>query len=240
MSVQIDQQQLRIIGEYKPRVRAGHSLMKAAVAMILRDGEQGTEVLLMQRAFHPKDPWSGQMAFPGGKIEPDDESAKAAAMREAYEEVGADLRERDYVGRLDDVYGLKVNTVFSVHIACFVFKPDRVLDLVANEEVADMVWLPLAYLNDRKNAHDFVHPSDPALAMPAVMINSSLSQVLWGLSLRMLNNFHSVLGADMGVLSEDDLAVLREIEQRELSPEAAKSVEQTIAQMEKSKAQAGK
>ena len=235
MSVQIDQQQLQLIGEYKPRVRAGHSLMKAAVAMILRDGEQGTEVLLMQRAFHPKDPWSGQMAFPGGKIEATDESAKAAAMREAHEEVGADLREQDYVGRLDDVYGLKVNTVFSVHISCFVFKPARPLDLVANEEVADMVWLPLGFLNDRKNAHDFVHPSDPALAMPAVMINPSMSQVLWGLSLRMLNNFHSVLGADMNVLSQEDLELLREIEQRELSPEVAKTVEETIALMEESR-----
>ena len=235
MSVQIDQQQLQLIGEYKPRVRAGHSLMKAAVAMILRDGEQGTEVLLMQRAFHPKDPWSGQMAFPGGKIEATDESAKAAAMREAHEEVGADLREQDYVGRLDDVYGLKVNTVFSVHISCFVFQPARPLDLVANEEVADMVWLPLAFLNDRKNAHDFVHPSDPALAMPAVMINPSMSQVLWGLSLRMLNNFHSVLGVDMNVLSQEDLELLREIEQRELSPEVAKTVEKTIALMEESR-----
>ena len=51
----------------------------------------------------------------------------------------------------------------------------------------------------------------------------------------MLNNFHSVLGADMNVLSQEDLELLREIEQRELSPEVAKTVEKTIALMEESR-----
>src|SRR5258706_15931093 len=43
---------------------------RAAVALILRDGPQGIEVLFIRRAEHPQDPWSGQMAFPGGRAEP--------------------------------------------------------------------------------------------------------------------------------------------------------------------------
>jgi len=228
-SLQIDESRLQALRSYQPRQREQASLMKAAVAMILRDGECGSEVLLMQRAFHPKDPWSGQMAFPGGKIDPIDHSSKAAAIREAFEEVGADLRDEDYIGRLDDLYGLKVNDVFSVHIACYVFKPQRDLALIGNEEVADMVWLPLAHLNDRSNAHDFVHPSEPSLAMPAVMINQQKSQILWGLSLRMLSNFYTVLGENMAVLSDDEQALLRDIEKRELSDKALKQIQQELS-----------
>src|SRR5687767_9515898 len=39
---------------------------RAAVALILRDGKAGIELLFIRRAEHPQDPWSGQMAFPGG------------------------------------------------------------------------------------------------------------------------------------------------------------------------------
>ncbi len=230
----LDRSHFQQLRAYQPRIRAQHSLMKAAVAMILRDGPNGAEVLLMQRAFYPKDPWSGQMAFPGGKIESSDASAKAAAMREAEEEVGVQLLETDYIGRLDDLYGLKVNKVFSVHIACFIFKPERELYLKANEEVADMVWLPLANLSNTSFAHDFVHPSEPSLAMPAVMINPEKEQILWGLSLRILSNLHSVLGVEMSVLSHDERALLRDLEKRELSDNARQSIERELARSQSS------
>lgn len=226
----LDQTKLQTIRDYQPLQRSEQSMMQAAVAMILRDGQHGTEVLLMQRAFHPKDPWSGQMAFPGGKIDPEDDSAKAAAIREAYEEVGAELTEPDYVGRLDDLYGLKVDKIYSVHVACFVFKPDRELDLVGNEEVADLVWVPLAYMNDPNNGHDFVHPSDPSLAMPAVMINQEKSQILWGLSLRMLSNFYDVLGADIGALTESERALLRDIDERQLSDQTKAQIKRELTE----------
>ena len=228
---QLDNTDIQRLRDYQPRKREQRSLMKAAVAMIFRDSNQGTEVLLMQRAFYPKDPWSGQMAFPGGKIDPiDNACSKAAAIREAFEEVGAQLEDQDYIGRLDDLYGLKVNKVFSVHIACYLFKPERELNLVANDEVADMVWLPLSHLNDRANAHDFVHPSEPSLTMPAVMINPEKEQILWGLSLRMLSNLHQVLGTDMDVLSEQEQALLSDIDKRELSDAALDSIKQELSE----------
>lgn len=235
----LDNSQLQRLRDYQPEQREELSLMKAAVAMIFRDAkphpetgdEPGTEVLLMQRAFHPKDPWSGQMAFPGGKIDPvDNASSKAAAIREAFEEVGVALQEEDYIGRLDDLYGLKANQVYSVHIACYLFKPSREISLTANEEVADMVWLPLSHLADRANAHDFVHPSEPSLAMPAVMINEAKQQILWGLSLRMLSNLHQVLGTDMSVLSDQEQVLLRELEKRKLSKAALENIRQEMAE----------
>ena len=216
--------EIQRLRDYQPRKRPEPSILKAAVSIILRDGENGTELLMMQRAKHDRDPWSGQMSFPGGKIDVDDVDAKAAAMREAFEEVGVQLLEEDFVGQLDDLYGLKVENVFSVHIACFVFKPQRELRLEGNEEVADMVWLPISALASRENAHDYRHPRDPALSMPAVMINESKEQILWGLSLRMLANLHELLEWPMNVLTQEEKTILKNIEKRNLSSETAAKI----------------
>lgn len=224
----IGEQALDRIRTYRPRNRPEESLLKAAVTIILRDTDRGTECLMMQRAKHERDPWSGQMSFPGGKIDPQDSDAKAAAIREAREEVGADLSEQDYVGQLDDLYGLRVDGIYSVHVSCFVFKPQRELDLIANYEVADMVWLPLANLNEPEFAHDFVHPSMKSLSMPAVMIDEGKEQVLWGLSLRMLANMYDLLGWPMAVLSAQQHLELKDIENRDLDSDKLDKITQKI------------
>jgi len=215
----IDASDIQRIRDYQPRMRPEESILQAAVSIILRDGDNGTELLMMQRAKHERDPWSGQMSFPGGKIDSQDKDAKAAAIREAFEEVGAELRDEDFIGQLDDLYGLKVDDVFSVHVACFVFKPQHELKLKANYEVADMVWLPISALDDRANAFDYKHPKDPALSMPAVMIDESKDQILWGLSLRMLANLHELLNWPMQVLTEAEHTYLKGFETRNLSRE---------------------
>ena len=86
-------------------VNPGEKTRQAAVAIILReasmDGAEQTEVLFIQRAERPGDPWSGQMAFPGGHREDSDISLQAAAMRETNEEIGLSLDNADYLGALN-------------------------------------------------------------------------------------------------------------------------------------------
>ncbi|NNL85157.1 MAG: NUDIX domain-containing protein, partial [Myxococcales bacterium] len=60
--------------------------------MIFRENSAHTEVLFIERARHPDDPWSGHMALPGGRLDPVDASLRAAAERETREEVGVELR----------------------------------------------------------------------------------------------------------------------------------------------------
>src|SRR5574341_145553 len=66
---------------------------RAAVAVVLRDGNPAIEILFIRRAEHPDDPWSGQMAFPGGRAEPGETDLLETAIRETAEEIGIDLRE---------------------------------------------------------------------------------------------------------------------------------------------------
>lgn len=224
----IGQPELQLINAHQAVQRNEQSLIRASVALILRDTDNGTEVLMMQRAKHDRDPWSGQMSFPGGKIEITDKSPKAAAIREAYEEVGAQLSNNDCVGQLDDLFGLKVNDVFSAHVCSFVFKPKNKMTLKANHEVADMVWLPLAFLNDANNAFAFTHPRDPSLSMPSVMIDQAKEQILWGMSLRMLMNLYELLSWPLAVLNEQDRDNLNSMESRRLSKENADKITQTL------------
>ena len=68
---------------------------RAAVAAIVRYVQGEEQLLFIQRAANPKDPWSGHVALPGGRQQPtDQEDDEVTAMREALEEVGIDLSDR--------------------------------------------------------------------------------------------------------------------------------------------------
>lgn len=162
-------------------------IRKAAVAAILRDGGAGAEVLLIQRAEHPDDPWSGHMAFPGGRVDPQDASALAAALRETREEIGLDL-ERDGVllGRLGDARTHLRPEAVPHSVVPFVFglAGDPALEL--NHEVQRVVWVSLAFLAGRANRSTFtwIRRGLP-LPMPSVAIGDG---VLWGLTLRLVDD----------------------------------------------------
>ena len=68
----------------------------AAVAAVL---DRNLDLLLIRRAVHERDPWSGNMAFPGGRVEPEDDGPLAAALRETLEEVGLPLRRDALLGQ---------------------------------------------------------------------------------------------------------------------------------------------
>ena len=169
---------------------------KAAVAAVLRDppdgaagggGEIGAELLFIRRAEHPRDPWSGQMGLPGGRVDPGDASPFDAAVRETLEEVGLDLaRSARPVGRLSEVRThLPLGSVpHSVVPFCFALEGDPVLTL--NAEVQEALWVPLAFLANRRNRSSFtwVRRGVP-LPMPCFDWHG---RVVWGLTLRIVED----------------------------------------------------
>ena len=61
------------LGDFQPRLLPDvEGQTRAAVAALLRPGEGGVEILFIHRAEDPRDPWSGHMAFPGGREDPGD------------------------------------------------------------------------------------------------------------------------------------------------------------------------
>ena len=82
------------------------------MAAILRPGDPEPEVLLIRRAEKVGDPWSGHMAFPGGRADPRDPDLRATAVRETREEVGLDLEnDAELIGILDDIPAMHTSAV---------------------------------------------------------------------------------------------------------------------------------
>src|SRR5690242_1173372 len=103
-------------------------------------------VLLTLRASHLND-HAGQIAFPGGKIDPTDASPRDAALREAFEEVGLDQNFIDPIGYLD-VYG----TAFGFRILPTLARVSPGFELsLSRDEVDDAFEVPLAFLMDPLN-----------------------------------------------------------------------------------------
>ena len=117
---------------------------RAAVALIIRAGENGApELLFIKRAEYPADPWSGQIAFPGGREEASDPTLADTAIRETREETGIDLvSDGTVIGTLDD---LRPNTVRlpAVIVRPYVVLLNRFEPLLLSDEVALAFWIPL-------------------------------------------------------------------------------------------------
>jgi len=168
-----------------------HQKGRASVALILRHGAQGIELLLIQRAKHPNDPWSGNLGFPGGRIDPEDATAYDAAVRETREEVGLSLAQQDYVVRLDDHHGVRI----PVCVSCFVFSiADNAAELEKNYEVSKAFWVPLRSLQDPEKHHlATVSWHGKSIAVPGIDLGGELP-VLWGLTYRFIRHFFTVIG----------------------------------------------
>jgi 8-oxo-dGTP pyrophosphatase MutT (NUDIX family) len=155
------------LGGFRPRLLADEDgQTRASVAAVLRPGENGPELLFIHRAEDPLDPWSGHMAFPGGRVDPGDVDPLAAALRETREEVGLDLETvGEEIGRLSDMAAIGRGRLMSMVITPFVFALENSPALAPNHEVAEVVWVPVGFIADE---------SSPALAP-----NHEVAEVVW-------------------------------------------------------------
>lgn len=159
---------------------------RASVAATVRSGHDGPELLFIQRAAKNGDPWSGQMAFPGGRAEEHDADSFATAERETLEEVGLDLTPARRLGSLGELDGGRAtNRLVAVQAHCY-WLDGPPPTLTANYEVADALWVPLAVLADHDRYIDYRYPVSDSL-FPGIQLDKE-TQVIWGLTLRFLSD----------------------------------------------------
>lgn len=162
-------------------------MMQAAVALVLRELDP-VDLLLIKRSRSPRDPWSGHMALPGGRLEPADPHLLATAMRETLEETGVALEGgADYLGRLPSLSPGSVRLpriAISPHV--FLVR-DPAHAFPASPEVAAVHWVPLRELRSR-HVQDQVRIDLPGGArdFPCYRV---AGEVVWGLTYRILSDF---------------------------------------------------
>ncbi len=176
-------------GPGNPQAETRH----AAVALILRDLESqptlagsGSELLLIRRALHERDPWSGHMALPGGRRDPTDATLLDTVYRETLEEVGVDLsREAELVGRLPILPAMARGRVLGMTIAPFVFAVSKDPRLSLNHEVAEVVWASLGVLSSGTVNTTVTYEGAPqVMHLPGWDIDG---RIVWGLTHRMVS-----------------------------------------------------
>ena len=166
--------------------RPSAALRAAAVLVPLVDRSDGLTILLTQRTAH-LNAHAGQIAFPGGRIDPGDVDAAAAALRETEEEVGLPRRHITLVGRLDNYV---TGTGFEVTPVVGIVTPP--FPIVINPaEVAEAFEVPLGYVLDRAN-HQRVE-RESAGRRRIFYVLPYQGRNIWGATAGMLVNLAEVL-----------------------------------------------
>lgn len=126
----------------------GRPVRYAATAAAVRPGASGPELLLIRRAHAERDPWSGHVAWPGGRMEAADPDLAATAVRETLEETGIDLAGHGrLLGTLDDIVpGSQL--LPSILVRPFVAAVAGHVAVTPSREVAGFGWVPLSALLD--------------------------------------------------------------------------------------------
>ncbi len=163
---------------------------RAAVAVVLRESRDGPEILFIERATRSGDPWSGHMAFPGGRLEAGDETPRAAAERETFEEVGLSLDGAEYIGGLGDLQGQRRFGQNQLVVSAHVFLIEEVgpVSLQASE-VRSSIWFPLRGILDEQRHVAYRSHETGKMEFPGVLVGEPERHVVWGLTYRFLEVF---------------------------------------------------
>ena len=167
---------------------------EAAVALVIRP-RQDLEILLIKRALHERDPWSGHMALPGGRRSTLDADLRETAMRETEEETRVPLRRLGaLLGRLDDIAPRSARLP-PIVVTPFVHAvPPQTVARPDGIEVDAALWVPLAALRDEGAVSELLVDlaEGESRAFPSLRYQE---HVIWGMTHRVLTDFLGVVNA---------------------------------------------
>jgi 8-oxo-dGTP diphosphatase len=150
-----------------------------AVALILKSAGDDFEVLLVRRIQNPKDPWSGQMALPGGKREPKDVDLRATAVRETLEETCIDLQNSRFLGVTS---AFQTDPRPNLRILPFITNLNREQNIkLCTSELEMSIWVPVEKIAQSRGTTQISRGEVPAFILE--------NAVVWGITYRILNDF---------------------------------------------------
>lgn len=176
------QRQMAMELHRKARLKPRPDARQAAVLMLLFPSEQQMHLPLILRPTY-QGVHSGQMALPGGKIEPQDQDLQDTALRETGEEIGVWVERHQVLGQLSELYILPSNIRVTPFVAYIPAPPQYALDPA---EVAGIVNVPMEALNSPQN--QITSPvkvvGGVTVQAPAYKVGNS---IVWGATAMMLS-----------------------------------------------------
>lgn len=163
----------------------------SAVAILLYTKEFSKDIhcVLIQRPNY-EGAHSGQISFPGGKLDLVDLSAEHTARRECYEEIGFLLNEDELVGKLTDVFipvsNFLVHPYLYYHSGEILFKPDE-------REVSEIITFPIGYLKETESQSTMDIFLQNNIKMKNVPCFVFENKKIWGATALILNELKELL-----------------------------------------------
>ncbi len=185
---------IRSLAVHPPTVVQPEPAMRlAAICLALRartDGEP--ELLMIKRAEAEGDPWSGHVACPGGRMEPEDRDLAVTAVRETLEETGVDIaRDGRLLGHLDDL-SPRTPALPPIIIRPYVALVRAGVEIVPSREVAAAFWVSVSAL--REQTAWGTGSVSVGGAQHEVSIFRHGEYTVWGLTERVLRQFLAYIG----------------------------------------------
>jgi 8-oxo-dGTP pyrophosphatase MutT (NUDIX family) len=181
------------VRSHRPVTASRHTpFFEAAVALVLRPTAKETvEILFIERASRADDPWSGQIAFPGGRHDAGDSSLEATAIRETMEEVALDIsRPGAIAGWLDELRPA-TPVLPPVVVRPFVVTVAENAHAAAQPpEVAALFWAPLDDVLDQSATRETqILVRGTRTLRPAIHYEG---RIIWGMTERILRTFEEI------------------------------------------------
>lgn len=184
----------RLLSERDPqKLSIKGDFVDAAVMMILKEESGDTSMLFIKRPDSQGDPFSGHVAFPGGKMKSDDSSKLDTAVRETIEEIGVDVNQSGrIIGELDDVN--PNNPRASTYIVTpYLSVLEQEISIIPDRrEVETVLWVPVRHLLNEKNFK--IRQRERGGKLVEDYAYSFEQYIIWGMTGRILHRFFTLTG----------------------------------------------
>jgi len=169
-----------------PDLQTKQTLPAAVLIPLVLDGDIW-KLLFIKRTQHIHDRHSGQIAFPGGRADPDDSSLESTALREAQEEIGVNPVDVDILGQ-----SCSITTVTDYEVTPYAgILPWPYLLTLSTEEVEKTILIPISWLADPGNhqVKTWESPFGPGIEIPVVFFSKYAGEILWGVTAQIVVDF---------------------------------------------------